>query len=226
MDWNTFQKYFCDPQAPDTYSRISTILSYTMMRRTMKTTILNRPIITLPPPHPEIVYIHFSEEEKIIYRITENRFRSNLNIFFSNGEARRNYGTFMVQLLRLRQCTSHPFMLERTIKESWTLEDVSELRVRLDSISNANSKPFYEQCKVWVEKSEEERQAARDRGEEMLPFGRGEYGHVFTMEKALSSLSERQLFDRVVCGHCADVPMDATKTDVSSTSLLFLLCNL
>jgi hypothetical protein len=69
MDWQTFQKYFCDPNAADSYNRISTLLSYTMMRRTMKTTILNRPIITLPPPHPEIQYIQFSPEEQLIYRI-------------------------------------------------------------------------------------------------------------------------------------------------------------
>ena len=69
MDWPTFSKYFCDPNNPECYSRITTLLSYTMMRRTMKTTILNRPIITLPEPHPLIEYIHFSPEEQIIYRI-------------------------------------------------------------------------------------------------------------------------------------------------------------
>ena len=69
MDWQTFQKYFCDPNAADSYNRIATVLSYTMMRRTMKTTILNRPIVRLPPPHPEIQYIQFSPEEQLIYRI-------------------------------------------------------------------------------------------------------------------------------------------------------------
>jgi hypothetical protein len=81
MDWQTFQKYFCDPSAADSYRRISTLLSYTMMRRTMKTTILNRPIITLPPPHPEIQFIQFSPEEQLIYRIVSLivpfRFRHN-----------------------------------------------------------------------------------------------------------------------------------------------------
>lgn len=69
MDWDTFRKYFCDPDAQNCYDRIGTLLSYTMMRRTMKTTILNRPIITLPKPHPEIVYVQFAPEEQIIYRI-------------------------------------------------------------------------------------------------------------------------------------------------------------
>jgi hypothetical protein len=76
MDWKTFQKYFCDTTAPDSYTRISTLLSCTMMRRTMKTTILNRPIITLPPPHPEIIYIQFSPEEELIYRIVSQKLYS------------------------------------------------------------------------------------------------------------------------------------------------------
>lgn len=231
MDWQTFQKYFCDPNAADSYNRISTLLSYTMMRRTMKTTILNRPIITLPPPHPEIQYIQFSPEEQLIYRITENRFRANLNAFFRHGEARRNYSIFMVQLLRLRQCTSHPFMLERTIKESWTLEDVAELKSRLsrlrrDSNSNSNpNRPFYEQCKVWVEDAELRRKAA-ERGKEdnigemgisedfeELPFGQGDFGYQFSMQGALKTLSEKELFKRVTCSMCADMPVEAMKTD-------------
>ncbi len=76
MDWQTFQKYFCDPNTDACYSRISTLLSYTMMRRTMKTTILNRPIITLPKPHPSIIYIQFSPEEKIVYRIVRSPLHS------------------------------------------------------------------------------------------------------------------------------------------------------
>jgi hypothetical protein len=69
MDWKTFQRYFCDPDASDAHTRIATLLSYTMMRRTMKTSILNRPIITLPTPHPEIRFVDFSAEERTIYRI-------------------------------------------------------------------------------------------------------------------------------------------------------------
>ncbi|KAE8441985.1 hypothetical protein EG329_004111 [Mollisiaceae sp. DMI_Dod_QoI] len=218
MDWGTFQKFFCDVNAEDSYSRISTLLSYTMMRRTMKTTILNRPIITLPKPHPEVVHVQFSPEEQIIYRITENRFRSNLNTFFAKGSARRNYGVFMVQLLRLRQCTGHPFMLERTIKESWTLEDVTELQIKLDKLGklNGHKKPFYEQCKLWVEESEKRREevlASDEDAEVVQPFGKGDYGHSFNFGQALSNLSEEQLFRRVVCNICADIPMAAMKTD-------------
>jgi hypothetical protein len=125
-------------------------------------------------------------------------------------------------------------MLERTIKESWTLEDVAELRSRLKRLTNQTNKPFYEQCQVWVQDAQARRDALRaaaeERGEEFvegmlgedgedmeeLPFGQGDFGHRFSMDKALKTLSEKELFKRVVCSSCADVPQNAHKTDVSS----------
>ncbi|ESZ97694.1 hypothetical protein SBOR_1881 [Sclerotinia borealis F-4128] len=208
MDWNTFQQYFCDPDADDCNNRIATLLSYAMMRRTMKTTILGRPIIILPKPHPVMQQINFSREERIIYRITENRFRANLNVFLANGTAQRAYGVFFVQLLRLRQCTSHPFMLERTMKESWTTEDVELLRKELRNHRIPNV-PFYEQCKLWVSQSEEEREAAMARGEkgaEAIPFGLSNFGESFHFDKALDSLNDEELYTRITCHLCSDVP--------------------
>jgi hypothetical protein len=114
-------------------------------------------------------------------------------------------------------------MLERTIRESWTSEDLNDLRRKLSRLATDHT-PFYEQCKLWVTQSEEERKAAqeaRDRGEqapgalEAMPFGRSDYGHKFVMDKAIASLSEKQLYERVVCSLCSDIPMQPTSTDVS-----------
>jgi hypothetical protein len=69
MDQQTFQKHFCDPSVLECRSRLSILLSYAMLRRTMKTTLLNRPLISLPDPKAVIEYIDFSDEERIIYRI-------------------------------------------------------------------------------------------------------------------------------------------------------------
>jgi hypothetical protein len=124
-------------------------------------------------------------------------------------------------------------MLERTIKESWTLEDVAELksglsRLRRDSNSDSN-RPFYEHCKVWVEDAELRRKAVESGEEsigedfEELPFGQGDFGHQFSMKGALKTLSEKELFKRVTCSMCADMPLEPMKTDVSvfSCSLAF-----
>ncbi|RDL39913.1 uncharacterized protein BP5553_04253 [Venustampulla echinocandica] len=217
MDWQTFQKYFCDFDTIECQNRLSAVLSYTMMRRTMGTTIMNRPIITLPVPHPKVEYINFSQEEKIIYRITENRFRQTLNMFIAKGDIRRKYGIFMVQLLRLRQCTSHPFMLERTIKESWTSDDVAELKDKLSQLnSSPTHRPFYEQTRVWVNEAEASRaksSAGEGIPEGQLSFGRGSYGTNFNMDKALEMLSEKELYASINCGICQDVPQEPMGTN-------------
>jgi len=78
----------------------------------------------------------------------------------------------------------------------------------------------------WVEQSEAARQAARERGEEevILPFGQGDYGHSFSIEKALSSLSEKELFKRTTCSLCSDLPEKALKTDVGVSLSLLIEC--
>ena len=127
-------------------------------------------------------------------------------------------------------------MLERTIKECWTLEDVAELRSRLKRLTHETNRPFYEQCQIWVEDSEKHRKAARERGgaegiilgedgEDMEeePFGQGDFGHRFNMDKPLKTLSEKELYKRVACGLCSDVPENAQKTDVSCPPFLFIV---
>lgn len=125
-------------------------------------------------------------------------------------------------------------MLERTIKESWTLEDVTELQSRLLRMTHETNKPFYQHCKVWVEDAEARRKARAEAlesgkevpdlgegdGEDMeeLPFGQGDFGYRFNMDKAIKTLSEKELYNRVVCSKCADFPENAHKTDVGVLS--------
>jgi hypothetical protein len=230
----TFQRYFCDPNEKKAQERIEVLLSCTMMRRTMRTAILNRPILNLPKPHPTIRYTRFSPQEKIIYRITEQRFRESMNTYFQKASGGKGYAFFMVQLLRLRQCTSHAFMLEQTIKECWTLDDVEELHHRLAQAAVLDqSRLFYEQTKIWVTKSDEQRQAEQalrdqnkekdvtqvsgvtDEEGELLPFGRGTYGLDFDMKSAFDTLNMKDMIERVTCGVCYDYPNTAKRTDVS-----------
>lgn len=117
-------------------------------------------------------------------------------------------------------------MLEQTIKDCWTSQDVQELRQRLSALENDHT-PFYEQCKAWVTKSEYERRTereARERGEfvtdmpESMPFGRSDYGHSFKLDKVFGTLNEEQMNARVLCAICCDIPDQATITDVRPLS--------
>ena len=145
-----------------------------------------------------------------------------INTLLKDRSAAGNYVHIFVILLRLRQCASHPFMLEQTIKESWAIEDVERLKHGLSKMSDDHT-PFYEQCAAWVRQSEKERQAAKEATEinengpqvpETMPFGRSEFGHRFKMDKMLAALQEED----IICGICGQLPYEPTKTDVSLSS--------
>ncbi len=76
----------------------------------------------------------------------------------------------------------------------------------------------------WVGQSEARRAELRARGEvvpddEVLPFGQSTYGHNFSMDKALKTLNEKELYKRVTCSICSDIPVDPMKTDVSAPKI-------
>lgn len=114
-------------------------------------------------------------------------------------------------------------MLERTIKEAWTLEDVDELNDKFQKLGVRGVKRFYDQTKVWVEESAQAKAEAMARGEnpeeQLMPFGKGDYAKdKFDMEKAFAGISEAELHLRVNCGFCGDVPEEPMETDVSVSS--------
>jgi SNF2 family DNA or RNA helicase len=181
----------------------------------MRDRILGRPLVELPAVHPETKFISFSKEERVLYRILENRFRENLNRHFRQGTAQRNYGIFMLQLLRLRQCASHTFLLEQVIKDTFNVEDLLKLKRECSRLSH-NPQPIYEQIKQWVQPTDEGRQKGVVRGDtlsdEYVPFGRSSFGSLFNMDVFLNSLKSDTLVERTVCRICNDVPDGACIT--------------
>lgn len=123
----------------------------------------------------------------------------------------------MVQLLRLRQCTAHPFLLESTVKNVLNFEDISQLKRQLKALGR-NKEPIYEQIDQWVQEGETEKKVAEESGlksGEIMPFGKSDFGKFFKMGKFLDSLDSEDLLERVVCKLCSDLPRDAQITDVS-----------
>ena len=115
-----FKKYY-ENDGKDSDRRITVALSVVMIRRTIKDKLFGRPIIELPEPFPSTDDVKFSKEETVLYRIVEDRFRAILNQHLLEGTAQHNYNFWMVQLLRLRQATAHPFLLESLIKSLFTV---------------------------------------------------------------------------------------------------------
>jgi hypothetical protein len=107
------------------------------------------------------------------------------------------------------------------VKEIFTLEDICELKAQWKRLSRYKQ-PLYEQINQWVQQTEEEKLAARARGDPTLmpresqPFGRSEFGKYFRMGNLLDSINSKDLIQRVICGICGDLPQEAVITDVSS----------
>ena len=49
-----------------------------------------------------------------------------------------------------------------------------------------------------------------------MRFGAGDFGHSFEMGKALKTLSEEDMYARVTCSICSDLPRVPMLTDVSA----------
>ncbi len=218
-DFQTFKREFCDPNSAECQRRVFSLLSYMMIRRTLQDKIFNRPIVELPNTHPTVKRIDFSKEERALYQILEERYRKDFNTYFGAGTAQKNYRNIVVKLLRLRQCTAHPFLLHQTIKDIFTLEDLRNLEARIEK-ANPDKRPIYDQIGLWV------KDRATDRGRQDgntptassetdggVNFGKSNFGSNFDFARYLSTLSETEMLARCLCGICGDATEDPTITD-------------
>lgn len=67
--FQVFKSWFCNAENEEDVSRLVALLNGCMIRRNMRTMLLGRPVVSLPDPHPEVLWIKFSREERIIYDI-------------------------------------------------------------------------------------------------------------------------------------------------------------
>ncbi|KAH8809176.1 SNF2 family N-terminal domain-containing protein [Xylogone sp. PMI_703] len=200
-----FRQWFCNPQNNDDKARIDTLLDICMIRRTMKSTLLGRPVVSLPEPHADIQYVDLSREERLIYDITERRVRSYANEYFAADESERKPSCLFVLLLRLRQCASHPLMIEDTIKTLWTAEDRVQFYNQIKRCRR-HSEPLYEQCKLWITEAQE--------SEESTPFGVSSYGSVCDIDRYMKGgKSEKSSLAKTRCKLCSGIVKEPYVTD-------------
>ena len=115
-------------------------------------------------------------------------------------------------------------MTGQTIKDIFTLEDLRNLEARLASAST-EKRPIYERIGLWVKDSAVEKggsqatssdintPAASSETEGGINFGKSSFGNRFEFVKYLSTLNEKELLARCVCGICGDVADEPTITD-------------
>ena len=91
--------------------KFQALLKATLLRRTKKSKIDGKPIITLPARTTEVQNATFSDDETSFYQALETRTRLQFNRFLKAGTVGKNYSNVLVLLLRLRQACCHPHLI-------------------------------------------------------------------------------------------------------------------
>ena len=91
--------------------KFQALLKAILLRRTKKSKIDGKPIITLPERTNEVQNAKFSEDEDAFYKALETRTRLQFNRFLKAGTVGQNYSNVLVLLLRLRQACCHPHLI-------------------------------------------------------------------------------------------------------------------
>lgn len=123
--FETFKENFCE--TGDSTMRLHAFLRQFMIRRTHADTLFGRPLIVLPENSQKTMTIEFNEVERALYEAVRNRFLQKVTKFNNAAMLQKNYCNILHMLLRLRQLTAHPFMLQNTIEDILDAEDIEKL---------------------------------------------------------------------------------------------------
>jgi len=161
----------------------------------------------IPQTHPiELVWVDLSIEERLIYKRLENRFLDNLRRHLDPEVAKAKMKTWHDYSLRLRQATSHPFLLEPMMSTNFSLEDVQWLRAKLAQVGGRT--PLWKQM---------DRFYSRHICNNTNAFGNADFGGAFDMDDQLQRLQNGLTLDDpdILCRVCYEMPVEPQMSEVS-----------
>ena len=130
-DFRLFCSNYLGPDGQPTeggMTRIQTMLTKFMLRRTHTDRFLGAPLIKLPDHQVNVCWVDFNEVERNVYQIVRQRILARINRISQNHQLNKNYGNVLTMLLRLRQLTGHILTIETPIRELLEREDIEKLR--------------------------------------------------------------------------------------------------
>ncbi|KAL8709909.1 MAG: hypothetical protein Q9220_005359 [cf. Caloplaca sp. 1 TL-2023] len=222
--YDTFRENFCDPENPDCSSRLHAILRQIMMRRTHSDTIMGRPLVVLPRNRQKTIELDFNPVERALYDTVERRFAQAINQCGRDGNLERRYRNVLHMLLRLRQMTAHPFMLQDTVEKLFEIEDIEKLtQLETDTIDPV-SRDMLPVMRKMIRARKYPGDATPDIISDGTPSEEDDIQEeslssqlIFTFRKYLQDLVKGQkwkdLKARSLCHSCRDVPEDPWVTD-------------
>ena len=92
--------------------QLQALLKAILLRRTKKSEIDGKPILSLPERTTEAQHAAFDEDEQAFYRALETQTQLQFNKYLKAGTVGRNYSNVLVLLLRLRQACCHPHLIK------------------------------------------------------------------------------------------------------------------
>lgn len=104
-----------------------------MIRRTHEVRLFGAPILKLPFITEKTFTIDFNPVERAIYEAVKKRYIEQINNKSRAGILEKSYRHVLTMLLRLRQLTAHPFMLQETMENLFQIEDIKSLYQKTDT---------------------------------------------------------------------------------------------
>ena len=92
--------------------KLQALLKAILLRRTKKSTIDGKPILSLPERTTLAQHSEFSRDERDLYTALETQTKVQFNKYLKAGTVNRNYSNVLVLLLRLRQACCHPHLIK------------------------------------------------------------------------------------------------------------------
>uniref|UniRef100_A0A060T4V2 ARAD1B06094p n=1 Tax=Blastobotrys adeninivorans TaxID=409370 RepID=A0A060T4V2_BLAAD len=94
--------------------KLRALLSAILLRRTKKSEVDGRPILTLPPRTVELTENVFDKDEEAYYRQLETGYAERVSKYFKANTVGKNYSSILTLLLRLRQACCHPALIAKS----------------------------------------------------------------------------------------------------------------
>ena len=116
--------------------RLAVMLDKIMLRRTYSDRLMGDAIVKLPPAHRKEQWLSFNEIERAVYDICRDRTIQSLRADAKSN--RLNLNLLYVRINRLRQMTSHIFLILESISTILTPEDYEKLEKITKRTENPN----------------------------------------------------------------------------------------
>ncbi|GAB7343261.1 hypothetical protein MBLNU457_1317t1 [Dothideomycetes sp. NU457] len=125
--YDSFKATFCTHADDESEAALTDMLARSMIRRTHADQLFDARIVTLPDLGSLTFVVNLNPVERAVYEIIETSYRQRVNTMAKDGTIMTNSGSVWSMLIRLRQLTAHPLILQDTMLDLLEREDYEKL---------------------------------------------------------------------------------------------------